>query len=281
MIPLLDTHQHLIYRDRFSYAWADGIPALADGSFTEDDYTTLAEKAGIADAIFMETAVDEPQETAEARFALDCAAATGNRTRAAIVGCYPERAEGFDAWLDATADPLCVGYRRILHVHDDELSQTDAFRANIRKIGARGRVYDLCFLQRQLGVAYELAAACDNTVMVLDHCGVPDIAGGDFDDWRSAIDRLATLPNVHCKISGVVVYCGPDQDPEAAVRPYVEHAITAFGWDRVVWGGDWPVVNIAMDLPGWADITRRLVAGEDEANQARFFNGNARRIYRF
>jgi predicted TIM-barrel fold metal-dependent hydrolase len=227
----------------------------------------------------METSVDEPQEADEARFARELVGADDNLTRAAIIGCYPERSDGFDTWLEDTATSDVVGYRRILHVADDALSTTDTFRRNVRKIGERGSVFDLCFLQRQLGVAYDLALACDNTTMVLDHCGVPDIVGGDIAGWREAVDRLATLPNVNCKVSGVIAYCGPDQDAETTVRPYVEHVIAAFGWDRIVWGGDWPVVNLGMDLPGWAAISRRLVAGEDEGNQAKLFNGNARRIY--
>ncbi len=280
MLPLLDTHQHLIYRDRFSYAWADGVPALAEGSYTEADYSKLAAEAGIADAIFMEAAVDEPQELDEARFVHGLAGDDDNLTRAVIAGCYPERDEGFVAYLEATADPAYVSYRRILHVVDDGVSQTDTFRANVRKIGAAGKAFDVCVLQRQLGIAYDLAAACDNTTLILDHCGVPDIAGGDFDGWRAGIDRIAGLPHVNCKVSGVVAYVGPDQDAETTVRPYVEHVIEAFGWDRVVWGSDWPVVNLGLDLPGWAAITRRIVAGEDEANQAKLFSANARRIYR-
>ena len=276
---IIDTHQHLIYPDRFAYGWTAGLDALS-GAFTLDDYAALAAAAGITDAIFMETAPDDAYYQDEARFALELAGRADTIVRAVIAGCRPEADAGFEAWLDETDTPLVVGYRRPLHVVPDELSTTDGFRANVRRIGKRGKVFDLCVTQAQLPIGRALAEACPDTQFVLDHCGVPAIAGGDFAGWAAAIDALASLPNVVCKISGVVAYCGPDQDPEAAVRPYVEHCLERFGPDRVVWGGDWPVVNLRMQLPEWVAITTRLVAGLSEAEREKLFAGNAARVYR-
>lgn len=276
---IIDTHQHLIYPGRFAYGWTAGIDTLS-GAFTLEDYTALAAASGITDAIFMETAPDDEFYQAEARYALELAGRADTIVRAVIAGCRPETDAGFEAWLDETDSALVVGYRRPLHVVPDELSTTEQFRANVRRIGQRNKVFDLCVTQAQLGVGRDLARACPETQFVLNHCGVPAIAGGDFAGWAAAIDALAALPNVACKISGVVAYCGPDQDPETAVRPYVEHSLERFGADRVVWGGDWPVVNLRMKLSDWMGITNRLVVGLSRDEKEKLFADNAARLYR-
>ncbi|MGJ8527231.1 amidohydrolase family protein [Maritalea sp.] len=280
MIPLIDTHQHLMYPTRFSYEWAGGIPVLNNTAYDVPAYQNLVPRDNVAGTIFMETAVDPQYYRAETEFALAFAADPSSRMLGVIAAAYPEDSADFDEWLEATSDnPLVVGYRRILHVVDDEMSRQPLFRENVRKIGAAGKTFDMCFLESQLDVAIELARACDNTQFILNHCGVPNVAGGDLTVWREKMTALAKLENVACKISGVVAYCGPDQDHTAAVRPYIEHVVEQFGADRCVWGGDWPVVKLAMDLPSWITITRDILSSETDQNQTKIFNQNTQRIY--
>jgi predicted TIM-barrel fold metal-dependent hydrolase len=137
----------------------------------------------------------------------------------------------------------------------------------------------MCFLESQLDIAFEFAKACDNTQLILDHCGVPDVAGGDLTRWREKIAQLANMENVACKLSGVIAYCGPDQDHEAAAKPYLEYVVEKFGVDRCVWGSDWPVVKIAKDLPDWISITRNIFASESADSRTKLFQTNAKRIY--
>ena len=280
MIPLIDTHQHLLHPNRFSYEWAGGIPVLNNTSFDIPIYNNLVSRENVAGTIFMETAVDRQHYRAETELALEFAADANNRMLGVIAAAHPEDDKEFDEWLDATsANPSVVGYRRVLHVVDDEMSRQPSFRNNVRKMGAAGKTFDMCFLESQLGVAIELAKACDNTQLILDHCGVPNVAGEDLTDWREKISQLANMEHVACKISGVVAYCGPQQDHVMAVRPYIEYAVEQFGADRCVWGGDWPVVKLAMDLPDWIAITREVLSSEPEENQEKIFNRTAQRIY--
>ena len=160
------------------------------------------------------------------------------------------------------------------------MSQQTVFVGNIRKLGEWGLPFDLCFLARQLPLALQLAQRCDGTQFILDHCGVPDIASDAMAPWREQIRELAKLPNIACKISGVLAYCARGKANANAVRPYVEHCLECFGWDRVVWGGDWPVCRLTADLKTWVDTSRQLVAGESESNQRKLFYENAERIYR-
>jgi len=281
MIPLIDTHQHLMYPTQFSYEWAGGIPVLHNTAYEVPTYESMVPRDDVAGTIFMETAVDQQYYRAETAFALEFAADPSSRMLGVIAAAYPEGSVEFDEWLEETSDnPLVVGYRRILHVVDDEVSRQPSFRENVRKMGSAGKTFDMCFLEGQLDVAIELARACDNTQLILNHCGVPDVAGGDLTVWREKMAELSKLENVACKISGVVAYCGPDQDHTTAVRPYIEHVVEKFGPNRCVWGGDWPVVNMASTLPDWVSITREVFSVEPIETQTKVFNQNAKRIYK-
>ena len=277
MPRLLDTHQHLVYPDRQRYGWMAGVPALAGRVFTLDDYHALA-GGSVAGTIFME--VDADDYRSEARMVADLARGASSGLLGIIAGCRPETDAGFEAWLDEGPDLGVVGYRRILHQTSDEVSRSAGFRANVRRIGQRGLTFDMCFLARQLPIALELAEACPDTALVLDHCGVPDIAGGAFAPWRDGVRSLAAMPNVSAKLSGVLAYAAPGTATIATVRPWVEEVIAAFGPERCMWGSDWPVVNVAgADLPTWIDGFAELIAGFSEAEQASIAHATAERIY--
>jgi predicted TIM-barrel fold metal-dependent hydrolase len=279
MVPLLDTHQHLIYPGPLEYGWTADSPALAGRAFTLEDYQAVTRGAGIAGTIFMEAAVDHDDHHAEAQMVAEIARRPGSGILGIISSIRPENAPGFDEWVEEGRDLGVVGYRRILHVVPDDVSRSETFRTNVRKLGARGLPFDMCFRARQLPIALELARACDGTRLVLDHCGVPDIAGGGLDPWREEVSELARMPNVVAKISGVFAYCAPGTATLETVRPYVEHVIEVFGPERCLWGSDWPVVNTRADLPAWIAAFRSILAGFSEAEAAAMARGTAERVY--
>ena len=280
MISLLDTHQHLVYREKASYGWTKDIPPLAEGNFTLDDYKTLTEGLGIGGTLFMETGVDDPDYQQETRFVKSLADNSDNGMIGLISSIRPESDEGFETWLEETIAMGVVGYRRILHVMPDDTSQSDIFRNNVRKIGVSGKTFDICFLPGQLPVACELAKACENTKLILNHCGVPDIAGDGLDPWRQDIKALAQIPNVICKLSGLMAYCAPGTSSLETIEPYVDHVLNCFGPNRMVWGSDWPVVNLAKGLPEWIAVTRKILGklSADEASSIAY--GTAQIVYK-
>ena len=280
MISLLDTHQHLVYREKASYGWTKDIPPLAEGNFTLDDYKTLTEGLDIGGTLFMETGVDDPDYQQETRFVKSLADNSDNGMIGLISSIRPESDEAFETWLEETIEMGVVGYRRILHVMPDDTSQSDIFRNNVRKIGISGKTFDICFLPGQLPIACELAKACENTKLILNHCGVPDIAGDGLDPWRQDIKALAQIPNVICKLSGLMAYCAPGTSSLETIEPYVDHVLNCFGPNRMVWGSDWPVVNLAKGLPEWIAVTRKILGklSADEASSIAY--GTAQIVYK-
>ena len=272
--PIIDTHLHLIYQDRLRYPWLASTPKL-DRDFRLEEYLAEAQGLGVEAALHMEVDVAAEDQAAETAFVTGL----GAPVIAAIAACRPE-SPNFAASLDRLAgNPAVRGLRRILHQSPDELGQSPLFAENLRRLTQHDLSFDLCVLARQLPIAIQLARACPDVRFVLDHCGVPDIEAQALDPWRERITQLAALPNVACKISGVVAYAGVDWTT-ADLRPYVEHCIQAFGWDRVVWGSDWPVCTLTADLSRWVRATHELTSGCTEQERAQLLSLNAQRIYR-
>jgi predicted TIM-barrel fold metal-dependent hydrolase len=276
---IVDTHVHLIDRTALRYPWLAGEPAL-DRDFSQEEYAIEARRAGIEAALHMEVDVDPADIEAETVHTEKLAKQSGSLLRGAVVSCRPEAA-GFPAWLEKVkADPFVKGFRRVLHVVPDDVSEGALFRENVRRIAGSGLTFDLCVLPRQMKQAMALVDLAPDVQFVLDHCGVPDIMGGAEHPWREQVAEMARRPNVVGKISGVVAYADPGAWTVETLRPYVEHTITSFGWDRVVWGSDWPVCTLGGGLLGWVAATHALLAGASEAERTKLLSGNARRLWR-
>ena len=273
---IFDTHLHLIDRARLSYPWLAEVPPL-DRDWDFDSYCATAARIGITDVLHMEVDVAEKDIDAETRWVAELMARPGSPMRGAISAARPESA-GFDAWLQQVDRRIVRGVRRVLHVVPDDVSQSDLFRTNLRNLGAAGLPFDICMLQRQLPLAVELVDACPETVFVLDHCGVPAIAEGDFTDWARQISAIARRPHVNVKLSGITAY-GPPGWSADSLRPYVDHILQAFGPARIVWGSDSPVCTLQSSLPEWVATSQALLANLTNDERRQIFSDNARRIW--
>jgi predicted TIM-barrel fold metal-dependent hydrolase len=277
-MQLIDTHQHLWDLQRFPYSWTSGIPAL-HRSFLPEDYAAATAGLGISKTVFVECDVDEPHALAEAQH-LQALADRHPQIAGLVAAGRPER-DGFRAHLEELAKlPKVRGLRRVLHTQPDALSRSPRFAENLRLLPEFGLTFDLCVLARQLPLGLDLVRRCPGVTFILDHCGVPDVKGGTLDPWRQHLRELAAQPNVACKISGLVAYADPAAWTVADLRPWVEHVLECFGWERVVWGGDWPVCTLAAPLARWVEAIRVLTRPASAVQRAQLFRRNAERIYR-
>jgi predicted TIM-barrel fold metal-dependent hydrolase len=278
-MKIVDTHQHLWDKELFHYAWLEPLPKL-DRSFRLSDYNDATSGLEIDKTVFVECDVDETQMMGEALHVLRMAEDFGNRIAGIVASGRPEHDE-FKAHLDALATyPKVKGIRRILHTSPDEVGQGKTFIENVTGLEKYGLSFDICVLARQLPVAINLAWRCPDVAFILDHCGVPDVKGQALDPWREHIGELSKFPNVACKISGLVAYADPANWKAEDLRPFVEHIIESFGWDRVMFGSDWPVCNLTASYTKWVETLLALTLSAGEANQRKLFRENAIRTYR-
>jgi predicted TIM-barrel fold metal-dependent hydrolase len=278
-MKIVDTHQHLWNKDLFHYAWLELLPIL-DRSFRLSDYLEAIGGLEIDKTVFVECDVDEAQVLDEAAHVLRLAEDPSNRIAGVVTSGRPEK-DGFKAYLDkVVGHPKLKGLRRILHTHPDELGQGRMFIENVARLATYGLSFDLCVLARQLPIAFNLASKCPHVSFVLDHCGVPDVKNQVLDPWRAHIRELSSLPNVSCKLSGIVAYAHPENWQIEDLRPFVDHVIESFGWDRVMFGSDWPVCNLTASYQRWVATVLSLTHTAGEENQRKLFHANAIRIYR-
>lgn len=278
-MDLIDTHLHIINLDRLRYPWLDGFEALRRNHSLET-YAREAKRCGITSALHMEVDVAAENIEDETAMVEDFMAQSGTVVLGAVSSCRPESAD-FAAFLDRTCQRTSVkGLRRVLHVMPDELSTTALFRDNIKRLSGTGLPFDLCVLPHQIPLAIALVDHAPDVQFVLNHCGVPGIKDDVFEPWASQITELAKRQNVAVKISGISIYGDPTDWTVADLRPYVEHCLISFGFDRAVWGGDWPVVTLGSSLSTWVAATHALMSGTSQDEKAKLFSANARRIWR-
>jgi len=278
-MKIVDTHQHLWDKKLFHYAWLEPLQKL-DRSFRLSDYRDATSGLEIDKTVFVECDVDESQMMDEALHVLRVADDFGSRIAGIVASGRPEH-DGFKAHLDAlAAHPKVKGLRRILHTSPNEVGLGERFIENVSCLKEYGLSFDICVLARQLPVAINLVSKCPDVAFILDHCGVPDVKGQSLHPWRDRILELSKFPNVTCKISGLVAYADPANWKAEDLRPFVEHVIESFGWDRVMFGSDWPVCNLTAGYTKWVETLLTLTHSAGEVNQRKLFQENAIRAYR-
>lgn len=284
---IIDTHLHLIDKSALNYPWLGDVPAL-NRDFLFETYQKQAERCGITAALHMEVDVLPAQIVAETVHIEAISRQYIGYIKGAIASCRPEE-PGFAEYLEQQlGNPFVKGFRRVLHVVPDDLSEKPLFRENIRRLEGTGLTFDLCTLPHQIDKAVALADLATDAQFVLDHCGVPDIKSGALEVWQKGITEIAQRDNVVAKISGVVAYADSASWTVETLRPYVEHVIQSFGWERIVWGSDWPVCTLAVPgassvdagLSTWVATTHALLEGCSEDEKALLLSENATRLWK-
>lgn len=275
---IIDTHLHIIDQSALNYPWlADAGPLNRNASYEE--YAREAKRLGIGAVLHMEVDVAESDIEAETDYVTELASREGSLLIGAIAACRPESPD-FPTYLERIrAKAIVKGFRRVLHVMPDELSESQVFRDNIRRLAGTGLTFDICARPHQLPIAAKFVDLAPDVQFVLDHCGVPDIKGEAYAPWQANIAELARRPNVVGKLSGIVAYTDTSTWTLDAIRPYADHTIASFGFDRMVWGSDWPVCTLAGTLSTWVGATHALLEGASGEEKAKLLSGNAKRLW--
>jgi predicted TIM-barrel fold metal-dependent hydrolase len=278
-MQIVDTHQHLWDTELFRYGWLASVASL-NRSFWMADYLTATRGLNVVKSVHLEADVDEPYMLDETRHILALADQPDNPLEG-VVACGRPESKDFRAYLDKIAGhPKLKGIRRVLHTQPDDVGQGATFIRNVAALSGYELSFDICVLARQLPIAIQLVSKCPDVIFILDHCGVPQVKERNLDPWRAHIAEIAKFAHVSCKISGIVAYADPAMWTKEDLRPFVDHVIASFGWDRVLFGSDWPVCTLAATYRQWVEALKVITQGAGEANQRKLFYDNAARVYR-
>lgn len=270
----IDAHVHFWRYDAREYGWIDHSMAALRRDFLPEDAAREMRAAGIDACVVVQTR----QTLGETRWLL--ALAEQHRFIAGVVGWVDLRAADLDARLETlTAHPKLVGIRHIVQAEPDDFLLGDGFRRGVTRLARHGLTYDILVYARQLPAAIDFAAALPDQRLVLDHLGKPDIRAGAFDGWRRDLDRLAALPNVCAKLSGLVTEADWRHWTVEHLHRYINAALDSFGPERLMIGSDWPVCTVAGGYRDVLDVVRTAIAGRPPGERIAVLGGTAQRFW--
>jgi L-fuconolactonase len=278
--PLIDSHVHFWDPARLPYPWLAEAPAIA-GPHTPDLLAAGAGKAMPARLVFVQAECARDRWLEEVRWVESLARAEPRI--AGIVAHAPMDAGPELALIlgELKTHPLVHGVRHLIQDQaDPQFCIRPAFVAGVQAAGGQGLGFDLCCRSHQLPAIIELVRRCPQTTFVLDHAGKPGIARRELDPWRGHIAALAALPNIVGKLSGLVTEADPAGWTIEDLRPYADHLLATFGPSRLLFGSDWPVVNLAGGFCRWLDAAEALLSSLSPAGRQAIFHDNAARVYR-
>jgi len=278
--PVIDTHLHLWDPARLNYPWHKVVTAM-NRPFLLPDYKQASETIPIESMVFVQCDCAADQSRDEVAMVSEFAK-IDPRLRGIVAFAALERGSEIESELAWLADqPLVKGVRRITQGEPDaDFCLSENYIAGTRLLAKYNLSCDLCITHSQLAAATNLAASCPDVRFILDHLGKPDIKAGLLDPWREDMKRLAAEPNTWCKLSGVVTEADHDHWTTADIEPYVLHAIDCFGPDRIIYGGDWPVVTLACDYHKWFSTISSILESISVDEQRAIMHDNAMDFYR-
>jgi L-fuconolactonase len=274
-----DSHVHFWDTTQRRYPWLNDHPSIASRHGPEELGAEAADGAP-SRVVFVQADCDRHQAQDEVEW-VETLATTIPKT-AGIVAFAPmdKGARTASVLRSLAARPLVRGVRHLIQGETDPaFCLSSAFIEGVRACGSLGLSVDLCVRHHQLGAVTQLVRHCPHTSFILDHAGKPDLVSNKLDAWRSDIAVLARLPNVVCKISGLVTEAGGALELDR-FAPVVGHLLDTFGSHRLLFGSDWPVVKLAAPYPTWLTMAKMLLAPLSGTEQSAIFNANAARVYR-
>jgi L-fuconolactonase len=270
----IDAHHHLWTLARGDYGWLTPKLAPIYRDFGLAELTPLISAAGIEGTILVQAAPTE----AETTFLLDIS--DGADMVRGVVGWTDFDAENAAARIEALAGRThLVGLRPMVQdIADDDWLLRPRLTPHFATMAKQNLIFDALVLPRHLPRLLGLVDRHPDLQFVVDHCAKPRLATGDIAAWKDDIARLARRPNVVCKLSGLATEAAPGWQV-ADMRPAVDHVLSCFGVERLLWGSDWPVVNLAGGYAKWLAAAETLLAELSDAERAGIFGLNAARIY--
>jgi L-fuconolactonase len=275
VVARIDAHQHFWSLARNDYGWLTSALAPIYRDFGPSDLAPLLHTHGIDKTILVQAA----PTVAETLYMFELAERASSI--AGVVGWInfdaPDAAQVVGKM--AANHPLLVGLRPMLHdIVDDDWLLGPHLAATLDAMAEPGLVFDALARPQHLSRVRRICEQHPKLTVVVDHIAKPFIRERTLDPWRADIAAVADCPNTFCKLSGIATEAAPDWTVND-IRPYVDHVLEVFGPRRLLWGSDWPVVELAGGYARWWDATTTLLKPLDAASRDAILGGTAARVY--
>jgi L-fuconolactonase len=271
----IDAHFHSWQLARGDYGWLTPALGLIYRDVSVPDWQAQAQTCGVTGGLLVQAAPTE----AETGHLL--ALAEQHPSVLGVVGWVDWLAPDAAQRIDTLArHPKLKGLRPMLQdIPDPDWILQPALQPLLVQMAELGLVFDALVKPVHLPRLLSLAQRHPTLRIVIDHAAKPDIAAGTWQPWADDLQCLAEQTNAVCKLSGMLTEAGADPVPQVC-RPWAEHVLACFGPSRVLWGSDWPVLELAGSYAGWWQACQQFTEHLTKAERAAVFGGNALRVYR-
>lgn len=277
--PIVDTHVHLWHPKQLRYPWLKEVPPL-NKPFLLKEYASENESLNIESIVFVQCDTHPDDGFKETAWVISLAAVEP-RIRGIVAWAPLEEGKLVAPFIEKLAeDSLIKGIRRLIQSESQDFCIQPNFVDGVKTLARYDLSFDICIFHPQLVNAIRLVEQCPNVQFILDHIGKPDIKNQLFEPWKQEIKTLATFPNVYCKMSGLVTEADHETWTPADLKPYIEHVIESFSFNRVIFGSDWPVSTIATESTRWVQTLQDAISGCSPEETQKLFYDNANSFYR-
>jgi len=277
-IPVIDSHLHLWDVELMDYPWLQEVSAI-NRSFYIGDYQDQTAGLNLEKMVFVQCECLPHQNVDEIKF-VEQQALKDSRIKGIVAYAPMEKGEAIIPLLELfKKNPLIKGIRRM---YDDtpECCTDPDFLTAVRLLPQYGLSMDLSIKPGSVAQTLSLISACPETQFILDHLGKPDIKHNGFDQFKQDADAFAQLPNVVAKVSGLITEADWNNWSGEEISGYILHAIDCFGFDRLMFGGDWPVVLLAGTYNEWLQALFRSLEKYSDEDLRKLFYDTACKVYR-
>jgi len=279
--PIVDSHVHIWNTERFPLPWLENVPSLNKPLWI-DDYFAATGDLNVEGFVYLQVDVAPTYALIEAQ-TIASLAEVDPRVLAIVPWAPLEEGDRVRIYLETLVEysPKIKSIRRIVQGESDpEFCLRPGFIRGNQILPEYGLTSEICCYFNQLSANVELVRQCPGTEFIMNHIAKPNIRGGQFEPWAAQMAELASFGNVVCKISGATTEADLEHWTLDDVRPYVEHALTVFGEDRVLFGSDWPVVTQAASFTRWVETVETITKDFSDEQKNKLWKQNAVRFYR-
>ena len=273
MTGRIDSHQHFWRLERGDYGWL--TPALQPifRDYLPADLAPQIKRAGVDSTVLVQAA----PTVAETLFMLELA--RDNPFIAGVVGWVDfESSMAPDTIATLAEDSRLVGLRPMIQdIPDAAWMLKPALAPAIETMIDHDLVFDALVLPQHLDVLRDFVALYPELRLVVDHGAKPPLRSGQVEEWKAGIRAIAETTRAVCKLSGLVTEAG-SANP-TVLAECVDHLVSSFGPQRLMWGSDWPVCELVCSYDEWYQASEMLLVtlGADEREQ--IYSGTARETY--
>jgi L-fuconolactonase len=271
----IDSHQHFWIYNPERQNWMTDEMGVLKKDFVPADLSALLAECSIDGSV----AVQASQAEVENEFLLDLA------SKSSLI-------KGVVGWVDLQSSTVTErlsyystqkkmrGFRHVIHDEPDiNFMLRPSFLRGIRALRAYEFTYDLLIYPVHLPNALQLVRQFPEQPFVIDHIAKPNIGKGQLFEWKKHLAALAGIPNVSCKISGMVTEARWKNWKQTDFFPYLDTIVELFGIKRILYGSDWPVCTLSASYSETYGIVKTYFDSFSRGEQDDFFGGNAIRFY--